>query len=56
MTIPTVFQITHEMVEASSTLEKGDIGLWCFLVKGCYHGFCSTKGEAYLRAKAIFTD
>lgn len=54
--MPTVFQITKEMVERSSTLEPQDIGLWCFIVRGCYHGFCPTKGEAYLKAKAIFTD
>lgn len=52
----TVFQITKEMVERSSTLEKEDIGLWCFLVRGRYHGFCSTKGEAYLKAKDIFKE
>ena len=54
--MPTIFQITPEMVERSSTLEPQDIGLWCFIVRGCYHGFCPTKGEAYLKAKAIFTD
>lgn len=54
--MPTVFQITKEMVERSSTLEPQDVGLWCFIIRGYYHGFCSTKGEAYLRAKAIFAD
>ena len=56
MTIPSVFQITTEMAERSSTLEKGDIGLWCFLIRGCYHGFSKTKGEAYLSAKAVAKD
>ena len=52
MTI-SIFQITSDMVEHSSTLERQDIGLWCFLVRGCYHGFRKTKGEAYLSAKAV---
>jgi hypothetical protein len=51
----TVFQISEEMVQSSSTLTKDDIGLWCYLSKGRYHGFCRTKGECYLRVKSLLT-
>lgn len=43
---PCVFQITKSMVNHSSTLTKEDIGLWCFVRNGRYHGFASTKGQA----------
>jgi hypothetical protein len=48
---PTIFQITKEMVSHSSTLTKGDIGLWCFIYKGRYHGFTSTKCQVALIRK-----
>lgn len=48
-----VFQITAEMVERSSTLEKEDIGLWCYLVRGRYCGFYKTKAEATIRVKFL---
>ena len=44
----TIFQITKEMVERSSSLTKQDIGSWCFIVDGQFHGFASTKSEAAL--------
>ena len=51
--MPTVFQITKEMVERSSTLGPQDIGLWCFIYKGRYHGFASTKCRAALMKKYV---
>ena len=53
MTMPTIFQITPEMVERSSTLEPQDIGLWCFIYKGRYRGFASTKCRAALMRKYV---
>jgi len=50
-----LFQVSIEMVTASSTLTKQDLGLWCFLMNGRYHGFCSTRGEAGLLL-ATFVD
>ena len=52
-TTPTIFQVTAAMVECSTTLTKEDIGLWCFLVKGRYHGFASTRARAALMRKAL---
>jgi len=51
----TLFQINQTMIAASSTLTKQDLGLWCFLINGRYHGFCSTRGEAGLLL-ATFVD
>jgi len=53
MTEPTLFQITTDMVKASTTLTKEDIGLWCFIYKGRYHGFASTKCRAFLMRTAL---
>lgn len=53
ITTPTIFQVTAAMVECSTTLTKEDIGLWCFLVKGRYHGFASTRARAALMRKAL---
>lgn len=50
---PTIFQITKEMVSHSSTLTKEDVGLWCFIYKGRYHGFASTKCRAALTRKYV---
>lgn len=49
----TVFQVTTEMVEASSTLAKEDIGLWCFINNGRWHGFTSTRSEACMLMSLI---
>ena len=51
----SLFQVTLTMISVSSTLTKEDLGLWCFLMKGRYHGFCSTRGEAGLLL-ATFVD
>jgi len=56
MTEPTLFQITLEMVACSTTLTKEDIGLWCYIVKGRYHGFTATKRDAYLSYKLLCSD
>lgn len=48
-----VFQITQEMIDASSTLTKEDLGLWCYMLNGRYHGFTSTKAEAYLKVRSL---
>jgi len=45
---PTIFQITKKMVSHSSTLTKEDVGLWCFIYRGRYHGFASTRCRAAL--------
>ena len=50
---PTLFQITKEMVSHSSTLTKEDVGLWCFIYKGRYHGFASSKYRASLIRQAL---
>ena len=52
---PKLFQVSIEMISVSSTLTKQDLGSWCFLMNGRYHGFCSTKGEAGLLL-ATFVD
>ena len=41
-----MFQITEEDVERSSSLDKNDIGKWCFIIAGTYQGFCNTREEA----------
>lgn len=53
MTTTTLFQITSDMVKASTTLAKKDIGLWCFIYKGRYHGFASSKYRASLIRQAL---
>ena len=53
---PTLFQITKEMVSHSSTLTKEDVGLWCFIHKGRYHGFTSTKCRAALMRKHVLEE
>jgi len=50
---PTIFQITKEMVNHSSTLTKEDVGLWCFIYRGRYHGFVSTRCRAALMRKYV---
>lgn len=41
----TIYQLTEEDVERSSTLEPTDIGKWCFLVCGCHQGFFDSRDE-----------
>lgn len=40
------YQLTHEHIEASSTLDETDIGQWALLITGCVHMF-----ESYEDAK-----
>lgn len=52
----TIFQISQSMIDSSSTLMPEDLGLWCFLYKGRYHGFSKTPAEAYLAEKSLLKD
>jgi hypothetical protein len=48
------FQVTEEDVERSSSLESSDIGKWCYLVQGRWHGFFNTQEEAEAQAEKVF--
>ncbi|HLO87808.1 MAG TPA: hypothetical protein VK203_22760 [Nostocaceae cyanobacterium] len=50
----TIFQITQEIFDRSSTFEETDIGKWCWLNQGCIEGFCNTREEAETRYTEIF--
>ncbi|NBW06402.1 MAG: hypothetical protein EBR82_00060 [Caulobacteraceae bacterium] len=41
-----IFQVSPEDVTRSSTLDKNDIGKWCFTANGCVMGFFDTRDEA----------
>ena len=42
----TIFQLTAEDVDRSSTLEASDIGKWTYIVQGCYAAFFDTEQAA----------
>lgn len=48
-----VFQITERDLEYHTTLDKSDVGLWTYLVAGCYQIF-DTKKEAEDSYKEVF--
>ena len=52
MAARAIFQITEEDLEWSSTLEPGDVGLWCWIESGCYQGFCDSREKAEERYAA----
>lgn len=54
-TLP-IFILTEEDVNRSSTLEKEDIGTWCFMMRGCIMGFYKTESEAHERVDQIMCD
>lgn len=51
MTTPTLFQLTEEDIERSSSLEPADVGRWCFELNGCIQGFFETREEGDLRVE-----
>lgn len=40
-----IYQLTEEDIERSSTLNKSDIGKWCYFACGCHQGFFDTKEQ-----------
>ena len=45
-----VFQITNHHYHFTK-VSQSEVGLWCFVYKGQYYGFCETEQEAIAKAK-----
>jgi hypothetical protein len=48
-----IFQITKEELRRFGTLEKGDLGRWCYLINGAICGFHTNKKTAETTFKYI---
>ena len=52
MSVSGPFQLTEEDVSRAA-LNTADIGLWCIVVKGCYHLFNSEHQARFAHAKFV---
>ena len=51
-----VFKITKAVLRTHSTLDRSDLGKWCYLVNGAICGFKKTRAEAEQQRAEVFRD
>ena len=51
-----IFKITKAELLTHSTLERSDLGKWCYLVNGAICGFKRTRAEAEQQRAEVFRD